>query len=275
LTHKSGLNSARNLTLTKDGIDTSEQERMMTQKTSARFAASVLGFILLLPLTARSQNTSLTPDDREVDRVQAMVLQSKNEAEQFSKSGGKASDPKHPNLKWTAKLWRYRDKHPGTPATTIATAEALRLLSRVDRLSEMQLKADTLMLADPAWKRVLYVLLAAANKVKDYSYFISKAEALAQGAVDSEIKASARYMIGEAYRTKGDIELARIAFQAVLTQYPGTTLGKEAEGNLWEIEFLNLGQAAPLFERTTINGDPISLASFKGKVVVLKFWGTY
>ena len=93
--------------------------------------------ILLLPLTARSQNTSLTPDDREVDRVQAMVLQSKKEGEQFSKSGGKASDPKHPNLKWAAKLWRYRDKHPGTPATTIATAEALRLLYRVDRMAAL------------------------------------------------------------------------------------------------------------------------------------------
>ena len=231
--------------------------------------------VLLLPLTARSQNTSLTPDDREVDRVQAMVLQSKKEGEQFSKSGGKASDPKHPNLKWAAKLWRYRDKHPGTPATTIATAEALRLLARVDRLSEMQLKADTLKLGDPSWKRVIPVLMAAAIKVKDYSYFISKAEALAQGAVDTEIKARARFSIGEAYWKKGDIEQARIAFQAVLTQYPETTYGKEAEGNLWEIEFLNPGQAAPLFERTTINGDPISLASFKGKVVVLKFWGTY
>ena len=248
---------------------------------TARFAGSVLGFTLLLtltgllPLTARSQNTSVKPDDREVDLVQAMVQQSKNEAEQFAKSGGKVSDPKHPNLKWAAKLWSYRRKHPGTPATTIATAEALRLLYRVDRISEMKLKAQTLKLTDPAWKRVTYVLLAAANKAKDYSYFISKAEALAHGAVDTEIKARARFMIGEAYWRKGDIDQTRIAFQAVLTQYPETALGKEAEGNLWEIEFLNLGQPAPLFERNTINGDPISLAGFKGKVVVLKFWGTY
>src|SRR2546425_774861 len=69
--------------------------------------------------------------------------------------------------------------------------------------------------------------MAAAINVKDYSYFISKAEALAQGAVDTEIKARARFSIGEAYCKKGDIEQARIAFQAVLTQYPETTFGKE------------------------------------------------
>lgn len=74
---------------------------------------------------------------------------------------------------------------------------------------------------------------------------------------------------------QGDTEQARIAFQTVVAQYPNTSHAEEAEGNLREIKFLNVGQPAPQFDRTTINGDPLSLASFKGKVVVLKFWGTY
>jgi len=207
--------------------------------------------------------------------VQAMISQAKKDAEQFSKSGGKPGDAKNPNLKWSAALWQYREAHPGTPATVIATTEALRLLNRADRLNELQAKADTLKPDDPAWKQILYVLMSAASKNKDYSYLISKAEALAQSAVDPEIKAQARFFIGDAYWKTKDTERARKTFQAVVAEYPHSRYGEEAEGNVWEIDFLNPGQPAPAFERTTLAGDPISLAGLKGKVVVLKFWGTY
>ena len=239
-------------------------------------AGRLLGLVLLLALPALTTSTQKPPTpDPEMDRVQAMISQAKKDAEQFLKSGGKPGDANNPNLKWSAQLWHYREKHPGTPATVIATIEALRLLNRADRLSELQAKADTLKPDDAAWKQVFYVLMSAGSKTKDYSYLISKAEALSQTAVDGNIKAQARFNIGDAYWRTKDIESARKAFQAVVNEYPGTEYAEEAEGNLREIEFLNLGQPAPEFERTTINGDPISLAGFKGKVVVLKFWGTY
>jgi len=232
---------------------------------------SLLGLVFLLSLTVNAQNTP----DPEMDRVQAMISQSKKDADQFLKSGGKPSDANNPNLKWSAALWQYREKHPGTPASVTATIEALRLLNRADRLSELQAKADTLKPDDAAWKQVLYTLMSAGSKSKDYSYLISKAEVLAQTAVDRNIKAQARFNIGDAYWKTKDTDRARKAFQAVVDEYTGTEYAEEAEGNLREIEFLNPGQPAPAFERTTINGDAISLGGFKGKVVVLKFWGTY
>ncbi len=233
----------------------------------------LVGLALLITLTVNAQNTP-TPD-KEMDRVQAMISQAKKDAEQFSKSGGKPVDANNPNLKWAAALWDYREKHPGTPATVTATIEALRLLNRADRFSELQAKADSLKPDDAAWKQVFYTLMSAASKSKDYNYLIGKAEALAQAAVDPEIKAQARFNIGDAYWRSKDIDRARKAFKAVVTEFPGTKFAEEAEGNLQEIDFLNLGQPAPAFERTTINGDSISLAGFKGKVLVLKFWGTY
>src|SRR4029450_5928886 len=103
-------------------------------------------------------------------------------------------------------------------------------------------------------------LMSAASKSKDYNYLISKAEAVAQAAVDRELKAQARFNIGDAYWRVKDIDRARKAFQTVVNEFPATDYGEEAKGNLWEIESLNLGQPAPAFERTTINGDSISLA---------------
>jgi len=248
----------------------------MGQKPLSQLFGSLLGLVLFLALTAIAQNSSRpTANDHEMDRVQAMVTQAKKEADQFLKSGGKADDANHPNLKWAATFWRYRLKHPGTPATKVATIQALSMLYRSNRISEMQAKADTLKLADPAWEQVINVLLYAASRTKDYSYLISKAEALTESAADPTIKARARFNIGEAYWKKGDVDQARIAFQTVVAQYPNTSDAEEAEGNLREIEFLNVGQPAPQFDRPTLKGDTLSLAGLKGNVVVLKFWATY
>jgi len=251
----------------------------MRHRTPARFfgqrgnIACLICLALLLTLNTHAQNTP--KPDTEVDRVQAMVDHAKKDAEQFSKSGGKPGDPTNPNLKWSATLWQYRETHPGTPATTIATIEALRLLNRADRTGELQAKADALKPDDAAWKQVLYVLMSSASKNKDYGYLISKAEFLERSAVDPEIKSQARFTIGDAYWKTKDIERARKSFKSVVADYPRTRFAEEAEGNLWEIEFLNIGQPAPAFERTTLTRDQISLAGLKGKIVVLKFWGTY
>lgn len=243
---------------------------------SARNVANLLSLACLLTLTTLTVNAQTTPaPGKEMERVQAMISQSKKDAEQYQKAGGKPGDANNPNLKWSADLWQYREKNAASPATIAATAEALRLLNRADRFSELYAKADTLKPDDAVWRQVLYTLMSAAAKSKDYSYLISKAEALAQAAPDKEIKAQARFVIGDAYWSAKDNDRARKAFQTVVTEYPETKYAEEAEGNLREIEFLNLGQTAPAFERTTISGAPISLNRFKGKVLVLKFWGTY
>jgi tetratricopeptide (TPR) repeat protein len=174
-----------------------------------------------------------------------------------------------------ATFWRYRLKHPRTPPTVVATTQALSLLNRCDRINELQAKADTLELDDPAWEQVINILLFASIKTKDYSYLLTKAETLTRLAVDPKIKARARFNIGQAYWKKGDVAEARIAFQTVVDQYPNTSYAEEAEGNVREIDFLNVGQSAPQFDRVTIKGDQLSLTQFRGKIVVLKFWGTY
>ena len=241
------------------------------------FTRNLLCFLLLAiaALPAIAQTTRPKRNNPQMDRLDAMIAQAKKEEERFSKAGGKSDDANHPNLKWASSFWRYRLKHPGTPATAVATTQTFILLNRTNRFNEMQAKADTLKLDDPAWEQVIHVLLFASLRAKEYSYFISKADALTKSAVNPTIKARARFDIANAYWKQGDIAQARANFQTVVAQYPNTSYAEEAEGNVREIDFLNVGQLAPSFERTTINGDRLSLAGFKGMVIVLKFWGTY
>ncbi len=53
------------------------------------------------------------------------------------------------------------------------------------------------------------------------------------------------------------------------------TLGKMAAGPLFEMQHLQIGMHAPNIEGTDIDDEPFQLADYKGKVVVLDFWGDW
>ena len=51
------------------------------------------------------------------------------------------------------------------------------------------------------------------------------------------------------------------------------TLGKAAEGELYEMKFLAVGKEAPEVEGEDVEGKKFKLSDYRGKVVLLDFWG--
>jgi hypothetical protein len=51
------------------------------------------------------------------------------------------------------------------------------------------------------------------------------------------------------------------------------TLGTVAESELFELRNLSIGKIAPDIEGEDIDGKPFKLSDYRGKVVVLDFWG--
>jgi hypothetical protein len=51
------------------------------------------------------------------------------------------------------------------------------------------------------------------------------------------------------------------------------TLGAAAETELFAIRHLSVGGTAPDIEGEDVNGKPLRLSDYRGKVVVLDFWG--
>ena len=55
----------------------------------------------------------------------------------------------------------------------------------------------------------------------------------------------------------------------------GGKLGEEAENNLFEMRHLSVGKKAPEIAGEDIDGKKFKLSDYKGKVVMLDFWGNW
>jgi hypothetical protein len=57
--------------------------------------------------------------------------------------------------------------------------------------------------------------------------------------------------------------------------YGDLTLGDAAKGQLFEIRNLSIGKAAPEIEGEDLDGTAFKLSDYRGKVVVIDFWGNW
>lgn len=70
-------------------------------------------------------------------------------------------------------------------------------------------------------------------------------------------------------RQKEAIEL----FRKLVKDFPGTRGAASAEPFIFELDRLQVGMLAPDFEGKDLDGKTIKLSQFRGKVVVIDFWG--
>jgi hypothetical protein len=70
-----------------------------------------------------------------------------------------------------------------------------------------------------------------------------------------------------------DKKRAAETFRRVASIHKGTDAAKSAEGFVYELDNLQIGMKAPEFEGEDADGKKIKLSDFRGKVVVLDFWG--
>lgn len=62
---------------------------------------------------------------------------------------------------------------------------------------------------------------------------------------------------------------------ASVPMYGEETLGDAARGQLFEIRNLGIGKTAPEIEGEDLDGTPFKLSDYRGKVVVIDFWGNW
>jgi hypothetical protein len=85
---------------------------------------------------------------------------------------------------------------------------------------------------------------------------------------------------GELARAAGLAREAESLYEDAVAQYGQLHLGREtvaevAEAELFELRRLGIGREAPEIEGPDLQGRPMALSDFRGKVVVLEFWGDW
>jgi hypothetical protein len=99
-------------------------------------------------------------------------------------------------------------------------------------------------------------------------------------ATDSEVKAAAQVALADLYWKDGTatgerLAMARAAFEAAIKNFPEAKAAMRAKGSLFEIDHLQVGNAAPDFEYPDLDGKVRKLSEFRGKVVLLNFWASW
>ena len=114
-----------------------------------------------------------------------------------------------------------------------------------------------------------------------YSYNIgakTTSEALRKILAESKIRkvqAAALFHLGSLLMSdqKGESSEVKSLFERLQKEYSDTRYAKQAEGSIFEMENLQIGKTAPEMEGTDHEGKTFKLSEYKGKVVVLDFWG--
>lgn len=79
-------------------------------------------------------------------------------------------------------------------------------------------------------------------------------------------------------KMRGKPAEAEKLFEKVIAEYKDVkyfrgTIGERAEANLFEVRHLQLGKEVPEIEGVDTDGKPFKLSDYRGKVVMLDFWG--
>lgn len=79
---------------------------------------------------------------------------------------------------------------------------------------------------------------------------------------------------------KFDEDEVKALYQTVIDEYAdvelrGRPLGERAESALFELEHLSIGKVAPDIEGEDFDGESFKLSDYRGKIVMLDFWGDW
>lgn len=216
--------------------------------------------------------TSSTPT---VAAVRETVAAARKEMDAYNATGGAAGAADHPAVKWDAALWAYRDRDPGSDAAALAAAEAVRVLVRAELWNRAQARIAAIDFQDPAWPRLAAVVYEQGIARKNLPAAIATLSRAAASSTDASIRSSVLLVLGRAYRRHGDAAAATRELEAAKTAAPGTPAAEEADGLIYEIQYLSIGLQAPALSGTPRNARrAITLESYRGKPIVIVFWGS-
>jgi hypothetical protein len=250
-----------------------------------RIGIGLAAVLIALPaLRAGDAKDKPKPDQpgTPAEQYRAVVKEYDQAVEDFQKAmtGAKTDEERQKAFqkmpqtnKYANRLLELAEKHPADPAAVDALAWVLShdFGPTSDKASELLLKQPVLD------KRVAGVVMYL-----QYGFTPAKAK-LARAMVkspDRTVRGRACYVVAVALREKDGKEADKFR-DLVLKEYAdvtnegGATLADAVNAPQFEKDRLVIGKAVPEIEGQDIDGRRFKLSDYRGKVVLLDFWGNW
>ena len=127
---------------------------------------------------------------------------------------------------------------------------------------------------EDVWDEVEHGLLRSFGHDGREKEAILLLEELVEKVVPLKSRSALLYALADIWEREGETGKARRGFEQIIAWDAAERHVDHARGHLYELDNLNVGQLAPQFRLSDIDGNRVDLADYQGKVVVLHFWGT-
>jgi len=245
------------------------------------------------PKPKASKKAAAPKDEPKLTKAQeeykALVKDYQTERNEFQKAlseaktdeeKAKVREEKQPNVKEFAdKFLEIADQHPSDPGAV----DCLIWVTNFARGTDQANKSMDLLLSehldDPRAIRMMGNLTRMPDGEKKLKKIIK------ENASNKDVQGAATYFLGELYFDKaenGDESAGAQAeklFDEFIEKFSKEKMSSafvsKAKGNLKEIRTLGVGKEAPEIEAEDIEGEKFKLSEYRGKVVLLDFWGDW
>lgn len=172
-------------------------------------------------------------------------------------------------------LWKMRADRAEDPERLKAAGEALHLLVHLERLDDLKERIAPFDPDDPLAERIVELVAEAGRLTEDRTLLIQTVERWLPEIEDSERGSRLRLLLGDALADEGRMQEARETYRAVVEARPDSEAARVAEGSLYELSHLQIGDPVPAFTLETLEGGKVSREQLAGRVVIVDAWASW
>lgn len=169
----------------------------------------------------------------------------------------------------------YYQLHPTTAAGHHAITSAFIMWGNLGEVKPIEAALPSIDRSSSVWASLINSIRSAYLSAGQTSAFVDLLRDLASTLADPDSRAEALMHLGEYHRERGQLDKASTYYAELVTLPADSFYVEVARGHLYELNSLSAGNVAPSFQAIDLQGQPISLGDWAGRVVLLDFWATW
>ena len=190
---------------------------------------------------------------------------------------GRLYQEKYPDPLFFPRFQDLAKRAKGTPAAPAALAKVFEMAGRQGK-NTVQHDALKEMVASHLDSPLLERMAVGVGYTLYHSGFEGLLRSLMDKSPHRNVRAAAQLSLAGFLVQREDASPeakaeSRRLYEGVIKDFADTPYAKQAEGKIFEQDNLQVGKVAPDFEAVDQDGKPFKLSDYRGKVVVLDFWG--